>query len=936
MRRGNGTPRRLPDDVGASRERGARGRAEFGGLPAPGGQGSERFRTPAPRKRDTVCLELLRREIATRRISKRTVAWTRTACLLVASIPGVQIEMLFKRRTKQGTSGAHRASPIQQPPVPAQPQVPAGWYPDGTASNAMRWWDGFAWGILQSEHFAAARPEAPEQEVREVEDWQKSRDHELREQLDKKNAEPLLDTTAVVAEAVTTAQFGVAESTPSAAVTPAIKPKKIGRNSKPEWIPANQPIVVDGYVLPGGLLYAGRNPSLRNTEPEPSLIDPTLRVNSNRPDYAGKTFSYWPSYHALSAEARAAYLEWLANGRRDPNVPIGYVFLFMYGLERRALTEIANNAKLAHEVPAILHEMQELLALHPDEHSFQSYGASFVDILELIGLQRDPDYKFQPPPLTDYRWSFPFGLKVELGSLAADGKPVDAEWALAWMWYHEGTRIRTPASRCFDEFTAVFKSLYTQSHGDGLIPKPTKRKMKISYNPASSAIPTADISMDGISDVSQSPTITRELERLADEAQAALDSYSRFIGKNPDASSTLKAQALLPVEILDKTSHASSSLRSLLEPAVSSDSNVDAAELLNLWKGSAVDRLPKQESIQICQLAEKLGFGLEPDPRFGGPALQTGQDIAVFMIGEGAPQVATPQFTAALTLTHLAVAVSKADGLVLEAETEALFGHIETSLGLSSHERVRLEAHAKWLAQSEVKLTGLTKRVAALTPRQRESLGLLLVDIAAVDGVVRPEEVRMISKIYKLLGLDEGTVTSRLHQAVTGASSRRDEPVVVRSAELGDPGSPIPPRPSLTPQGFTLDKASIDAKMRDTAAVSAMLADIFDEDLQAPASGRRIAAPASSTPDGPAATTAPASPLIVGLDPVHTELFQLVTQGTEMSREEFDVFCQTLGLLPNGALDTLNDAAFEASDEPLFDGEDHLTINPYALEEMLR
>ena len=877
-----------------------------------------------------------------------TVIGTIIAWLIILAIPGVPIWLFVKRRKKrnapqQSAHSAHRASGTPQTVTFADPhpQVPADWYPDPRAGNALRWWDGFAWGILQSDHFSAAQQAGPEQvqEIAAAENWRPVQDRKLNERYEK-NPEPPVDKPEISSRAEIDPSPAVLLAGPQATTSPrAVRPRKINRNSKPEWIPADQPIEVDGYVIPGGLLYAGRNQSSRKAEPEPSLIDPSLKVNRGRPDYAGRSFGYWPSYDRIGAEARAAYLEWLSHGRRDANVPIGYVFLFMYGLERRVLTEIANNPKLAHEVPSIQHEMEELLALHEDEYSFQSYGSGFLSILELVGLQGDPDYQFQPPPLTDHRWPFPFGLKIELGSLAADGKPIGAEWALAWAWFHEGTRIRTPATRCFDEFTTLFKSLYTQAHGDGLVPKPTKRKMKISYNPASSAVPTADISLDGISDVSQSPTITRELERLADQAQDALDSYSRFVGKNPNATSALGAQALLPAEILNTTSQASTALRTLLEPAATNSVNVDAATLIDLWNGSDTDRLPKHESIQLCQLAEKLGFGLEPDPRFGGPAIQAGLEVTVFPVEEGAPLVATPEFTTALTLTHLAVAVSKSDGRVLESETATLFSHVESSLGLTEHERARLEAHARWLGQSQVKLTGLTKRIASLSAPQRDSLGLLLVDIAAVDGIVRPEEVRTISKIYKLLGLDESSVTSHLHQAMTGSTNRRDEPVIVRQAEQGEPGSPIPPRPAAAPvtQGFALDKASIDAKMRDTAAVSAMLANIFDDEIRTSSPGRRVATPTTqAAPDQSTTSDALTSPIVAGLDASHTELFNRVTQQPEVSREEFDALCQTLGLLPNGALDTLNDAALEASDEPLFDGEDHLTINPYALEEMLR
>ena len=60
-------------------------------------------------------------------------------------------------------------------------------------------------------------------------------------------------------------------------------------------------------------------------------------MDRRRPDWEGRGLSYWPAYASIPSASRAAYLGWLADGRRFPAAPIGYVFLFFYGLERRTL-----------------------------------------------------------------------------------------------------------------------------------------------------------------------------------------------------------------------------------------------------------------------------------------------------------------------------------------------------------------------------------------------------------------------------------------------------------------------------------------------------------------------------------------------------------------------------------------------------------------------
>ncbi|MBI2466931.1 MAG: TerB N-terminal domain-containing protein [Candidatus Rokubacteria bacterium] len=103
-------------------------------------------------------------------------------------------------------------------------------------------------------------------------------------------------------------------------------------------MPAGQPVTVSGYTIPGGLLFVGRNLSaVSGDHAEPALIDPRLPVDRENPNRAGTDVPYWPSYSSITPSDRAAYLEWLAEGRSRPDAYIGYIFLFFYGLERRAL-----------------------------------------------------------------------------------------------------------------------------------------------------------------------------------------------------------------------------------------------------------------------------------------------------------------------------------------------------------------------------------------------------------------------------------------------------------------------------------------------------------------------------------------------------------------------------------------------------------------------
>ena len=76
---------------------------------------------------------------------------------------------------------------------------------------------------------------------------------------------------------------------------------------------------------------------------EPSLVDTGLPVDWDHPDWSGATIYGLPSYSDLDPRARAAYLGWLAHGRRHEWVDIAYVLLFYHGLERRLLLECGDD-----------------------------------------------------------------------------------------------------------------------------------------------------------------------------------------------------------------------------------------------------------------------------------------------------------------------------------------------------------------------------------------------------------------------------------------------------------------------------------------------------------------------------------------------------------------------------------------------------------------
>lgn len=711
-----------------------------------------------------------------------------------------------------------------------------------------------------------------------------------------------------------------ARTAPRLTVTPTLPPTTIAGPGRDGWVPPGVPVEVAGLVLPGGMLYVGRQLRAANGGgTDPALINPKLHVDLKRPDWAAGTVGYWPSYSDITPQARAGYLAWLAGGRREPKVPVTWPFLFFYGLERRIIVDSTRPGPARDEVPLIRAEVDRLLGLYGNNHSFNSYATRFLDLIDYYTASTNT-----PPVRTQDKWHVPMGLRAAIGQFATDGTPVPVDWALAWAQFHPEIYPRTPATRCPDEFEALFRARYVAKHGAGLTVRATKSVLTYSYQSASAGIGRGQL-LTKTPDVFTQAAPSKKLAALVEDCTNALDAYSRYLGRNPRAHGTLAATALLPPELVTDSAGELGRLTAFIDHHLAGEVQVliEGADLIAFWPTTTPGRLAKADAVAVAQLLGARGVGLEPDVRLGGSVLAAGPAV-LFRTLPDQPAAPSPAYSAATILLHLAAAVSVADGHASDAETTHLRDHIETAMHLTAPERRRLHAHTTWLLAGPPKLTGLTKRLDLRQDAQRNAIGDFLTMVAAADGVVSPAEVTTLTRIFKLLGLDPASVYSRVHAVTTGGMPATG-PVTVRPKSPGAPGYGVPPRPVSGAGQHTvvrLDEALILAKLAETAAVSALLGSIFADDDQVQA----------LDPSPPATAGAPP---VAGLDSPHSALLRALAGRGSWSRPELEAECAGFALLPDGALDTLNEAAYDAVGDPFADGDDPITINRDVAQEML-
>ena len=252
----------------------------------------------------------------------------------------------------------------------------------------------------------------------------------------------------------------------------------------------------------------------------------------------------------------------------------------------------------------------------------------------------------------------------------------------------------------------------------------------------------------------------------------------------------------------------------------------------------------------------------------------------------------------------LASFVAHSDGVITELERKNLDDQARSVEGLTDHEKRRLRANLDWFLAVPPDMSLLRRKLKETGADQQSAIRAALVAAAHADGVVRPEEVAEIEKVYRALGLDPNLVYSDLH-----AGGVPDAPMRVREARPGMPGEAIPAEPQ--PQGTKLDANRIASIRQDTDRVSAVLADIFAVDVD----------------DEDGTEEAPVS-VLVGLDQKHSALVREIISRQHWSEKEFAELATRHGLMAAGALETVNEWAFGAYDEALLEEYEGYDVSP--------
>lgn len=698
-----------------------------------------------------------------------------------------------------------------------------------------------------------------------------------------------------------------------------------------QWHGIGGGVFVHGHEINHPLTYVGTLSRSAAMTACPAQIDRALPVaRTDRAD----PLPYWPSYGAILPEQRFIYLRWLASGRKALPENIGYLFLYFYGLEHRALVD-------EQDLPLVMREVYRLRRIYRQSDakssSFLLYSAGLLWHLVAVHPNSVSAEDVKRLAETTRYWSED-SLAAALAWFAGRGMPLP-DWMARIVAQESPLSQRSVVvSRVAEAFQALFAKKYAAAFGSGLPLRSSKRLRTVTYRPASATIrPMSAKIPNPLGIASQFQT----LSEIWNDCVAELKRLSSLSRDGTDDLTPERWEAL-PPELRRETDHPLAAEIYKLVAARTNDEGhtfIQIGEFARLVGIEPAAKLTGSASERVAVILEQVGFGMEPDYRLTKHRYRWDDWVTTFPLAYSG--TADPgRYGAASCILRLGLEVAAGDGHLDDDELARVLSEIETNFDLNDHEQRRLEALRTLLLKIGTDVSWVGRRLrASMTRLARESVGRLLVGVAAIDHVITSGERTALRRCFRALELPAASLEACIADM---APASDDAPVQVASGGPARPGEPIPAGAGGE-SVLVLDHSRIMHILTETREVSAMLADAMqlgDRPLSSGADStvaREGETTGSHAGAGQALDDAPApvveAPSSSAIPEQYAAIFRELISRESWSRQEAVEIARRHNQMLAGVVEGINDWAFECYDAQLvYEEDDGLTIDRSLME----
>lgn len=709
-------------------------------------------------------------------------------------------------------------------------------------------------------------------------------------------------------------------------------PQNETKKTNSYWIPKNQTVRVKGITISGGMIYYN---ATHSQVYHPSMVEESQMIGTGSGDFRRDLSGYYPAYRNINPDDRRAYLNWLASDRSDPSAGIGFVFIYFYGLERRLVIDSKFDASIEDEKPVILEEIRRLLAVYSANRSFKRYATSLSDFVE-VSTEYSPDFHESIMAET---------LKIETGAvnskvskhsisiaisqLVDQQKTITADWAYLWAQQFSSMLDKTVVSYkplLYKAFQQVFESRYP----NGFYATPSKVPLTVNYQAAASGAGLIEKPIGKLTDVVNAEANAAKIRELLNDVSELTEPYWR-----------IKRRAATSGFVFDLFLHLPTSLwpQKILDMAAKLLKKVDSKEMplgdiVNVFGMVSVNRANLQKL--FTRLAE-LGIYAEPSIIQGASTPKVVDALLLYRHESNAHlQAPSAGFHGATVFAELACAVSAADGHVSTEEIEHIHHRIAHWPGLTSFEQKCIASKVTMFLKQTVTFAKLKAKLKLIPPEEIDSVARMLAGVSGADNNLNPLEIALLEKIFAALEIPDklysylhsSPAASTNNQEAQGGLSSIDNVVVTASSQISSPSSGAElAAPKVA--AINLDFKKIAALQAETKHVSSILSAVFDQDSDNAQPHEVISAVE------PTASGTVSFEVFPSLNSKQAIFLNRFLTNPAWAKDELNTIASDLGLMVDGTLDVINELAWDVFDDPLFEGDHYLEINPDLAEQII-
>lgn len=669
---------------------------------------------------------------------------------------------------------------------------------------------------------------------------------------------------------------------------------------------------------------------------ERGIIYPELAVRRSDLNIRPQPVLHDRDYFSFTREQRAEYLDWLVEGGdsvpRDP----GFAFEYFCGLERFVLEQLAALHPDVAQLGAVLAKLRSLASslsntrssgLH-HAHDTQFLSSTIAGLSQLVQL-RLGHKKFydQAFILTNARWEVPLDLRIALGQLAADGVPMPANIALAWYWYSVPSRSAV-IERCQVEFARLFEARYDHFFPKGFHLRVNRTPLEFPYHPIESRRRRGAIGWCDLPDVTAQK---KPIEQLTIYGQALIDELaplSRLLAKDPEARNSVAMIACAPIEAWsDRQLERVAELRARVAEGVLA---IKWGELRALF-GNAHDLTPARFA-SFSQNLEAAGLVIIRHVSHKWPVPRDDDLLVLVADSPQANEKLEPaQFTTALLAVHVGAWLAHQDRQLEATEIRSLHGMIAQWPALAAGQARRLKGHLRALMDAAPSLNHIKQSAKSIERSDVERAAIAVLGSLYRQRDCNSEEMKHLQTAYTAIGLFTDLASAHLHRVRAGETDAGQHSASSQTRGMSSTKGNRSYRAVLQ-----LNPDLVAAMQEESAAVAAMLHDVFAEpeldaqSLEGTLTAKGTAPQASS--ESPSTVQKTLASQLPNLDDKVLRFAHALADNRSWSRSALVPLAQAHGVMLDGALEAINEAAYEHHGFPFGEGEDPFELSPEFLD----